>query len=162
MCPSFESVNDVCQTGRAFRQVRRIDLSDVPHTNDLGAGARTGDQGLHLFGREVLCFVDDHELVQERATAHEAHALDLDAASDQIVRGASTPVVAAFDLIEHFKVIFQGTHGSIFSSSVPGKKPISSPTLTVARVKMISEKRRMSIVWLKAAANVINVLPVPA
>ncbi|MNV98947.1 hypothetical protein D3C71_1942590 [compost metagenome] len=28
--------------------------------------------------------------------------------------------------------------GPIFSSSVPGKKPMSSPTLTVARVMMIS------------------------
>ena len=28
--------------------------------------------------------------------------------------------------------------GFIFSSSVPGKKPMSSPTLTVARVMMIS------------------------
>ncbi len=29
-------------------------------------------------------------------------------------------------------------HGVIFSSSVPGRKPMSSPTLTVARVMMIS------------------------
>ena len=29
-------------------------------------------------------------------------------------------------------------HGVIFSSSVPGRKPISSPTDTVARVMMIS------------------------
>ncbi len=30
-------------------------------------------------------------------------------------------------------------HGSIFSSSVPGRKPMSSPTGTVTRVMMISE-----------------------
>ncbi len=29
-------------------------------------------------------------------------------------------------------------HGAIFSSSVPGRKPMSSPTGTVARVTMIS------------------------
>ncbi len=30
-------------------------------------------------------------------------------------------------------------HGFIFSSSVPGRKPMSSPTGTVTRVMMISE-----------------------
>ena len=53
-------------------------------------------------------------------------------------------------------------HGVIFSSSVPGKKPMSSPTGTVMRVMMTSEKRCISSVCCKAAAIVTNVLPVPA
>ena len=53
-------------------------------------------------------------------------------------------------------------HGPIFSSSVPGKKPMSSPTLTVARVTMISVYRRSSSTWVSPAASAISVLPVPA
>ena len=54
------------------------------------------------------------------------------------------------------------SHGAIFSSSVPGRNPISSPTEMVARVMMISLKRLCSIVWVRPAASVSSVLPVPA
>ena len=47
-------------------------------------------------------------------------------------------------------------HGSIFSSSVPGRKPMSSPSGTVTRVMMISMKR------LRSRVCVSSVLPLPA
>ena len=53
-------------------------------------------------------------------------------------------------------------HGVIFSSSVPGRKPMSSPTATVARVMMTSANRPISRVCCNAAAMVSRVLPVPA
>ena len=53
-------------------------------------------------------------------------------------------------------------HGPIFSSSVPGKKPISSPTLTVARVMMISEYLLSSSTCIRPEARANRVLPVPA
>ena len=52
--------------------------------------------------------------------------------------------------------------GSIFSSSVPGRKPMSSPRGIVTRVMMISAKRLFSSVCISPAASVSNVLPVPA
>jgi len=39
---------------------------------------------------------------------------------------------------------------------------MSSPTLTVARVTMISVYRRSSSTWVRPAASAISVLPVPA
>src|SRR6187551_359063 len=53
-------------------------------------------------------------------------------------------------------------HGSIFSSSVPGRKPMSSPSGMVTRVMMISTKRFDSSVCMSPAASVSRVLPVPA
>ena len=53
-------------------------------------------------------------------------------------------------------------HGSIFSSSVPGRKPISSPRGMVTRVMMISTKRLVSRVCMRPAARASSVLPVPA
>ena len=53
-------------------------------------------------------------------------------------------------------------HGSIFSSSVPGRKPMSSPSGIVTRVMMISTKRFDSSVCMRPAASVSSVLPVPA
>jgi hypothetical protein len=44
-------------------------------------------------------------------------------------------------------------HGAIFSSSVPGRKPMSSPTGTVARVMTISRKRLSSRVCVRPAAR---------
>ena len=52
--------------------------------------------------------------------------------------------------------------GSIFSSSVPGRKPMSSPSGIVTRVMMISAKRFDSSVCMSPAASVSSVLPVPA
>ena len=52
--------------------------------------------------------------------------------------------------------------GSIFSSSVPGRKPMSSPSGIVTRVMMISAKRFVSSVCMSPAASVSSVLPVPA
>ena len=52
--------------------------------------------------------------------------------------------------------------GPIFSSSVPGKKPISSPTLTVARVMMISVYLRSSSTCISPEARAKRVFPVPA
>ena len=52
--------------------------------------------------------------------------------------------------------------GSIFSSSVPGRKPMSSPSGIVTRVMMISAKRLCSSVCTSPAASVSSVLPVPA
>ena len=53
-------------------------------------------------------------------------------------------------------------HGSIFSSSVPGRNPMSSPSGIVTRVMMISLKRLWSSVCASPAASVSSVLPVPA
>ena len=69
--PALEAVDHVSQAGTALGQVRRIDLSDIPEADDLGAGSGPGDQGLHLLGRQVLRLVDDQEFLQEGAAAHE-------------------------------------------------------------------------------------------
>src|SRR6478752_5940836 len=42
--PVLEAVHRVGQAGGRFRQVRRIDLLDVAHADDLRAGARARDQ----------------------------------------------------------------------------------------------------------------------
>jgi hypothetical protein len=77
--PALEAVDDVRQAARTFGEVWRVDLCDVAEAEDLGAGTGTRDQGLDLFWRQVLRLVDDQELVDERAAAHEVERLDLDA-----------------------------------------------------------------------------------
>lgn len=63
MLPPFEAIDYVSQTGRALGEVGGVDLSDVAQANNLGAGARAGDERFHLFGRKVLGFIDNHELI---------------------------------------------------------------------------------------------------
>jgi hypothetical protein len=123
-----------------FGQVGRVDLRQVAHANDFGARPCAGDQRFHLLGRQVLRLVNDDVLVQEGAPAHEVHALDLDAAADQLVGGRAAPFTCiAVSLGQNSRLSSSAPiQGPIFSSSVPGKKPMSSPTLTVARVMMIS------------------------
>ena len=74
MGPALEAINDIGETGRTLGEVGRIDLCDVAEADHLGSRAGTGDQRLHLLWREVLRLVDDQELVQEGAAAHEVEA----------------------------------------------------------------------------------------
>src|SRR5579883_3619046 len=69
MRPALETVHGVSQARRGLREVGRVDLLDVAEADDLGAGARAGDQRLHLLGRGILRLVDDQIARQERAAA---------------------------------------------------------------------------------------------
>jgi len=82
MRPAFETVNRKRHSRRPFGQVRCIDLGQIAHANNLGARPGTCNQCFHLFGRQILRFIDDHVLVQKRTAAHEIHALYLDARTD--------------------------------------------------------------------------------
>jgi propionyl-CoA synthetase len=93
--PALEAVDRIGQARRAFGEVGRVDLRQVAQADDLGARAGAGDQRLHLLGREVLRLVDEHELVQEGAPAHEVQALDLDLAAHQVVGGGAAPFAGA-------------------------------------------------------------------
>ncbi|CSC12481.1 Uncharacterised protein [Vibrio cholerae] len=56
----------------------------------------------------------------------------------------------------------EASHGIIFSSSVPGRKPIDSPISGVLRVTMILSNILRSTVCSSAAAIASKVLPLPA
>src|SRR5690606_11130124 len=92
MWPPLEAVNDVGQARAAFSQIRGVDLGNISQADDLCTRAGPCHQGFHLFGCEVLCLVDNKELVQERTAAHEAHGLDLDARADLLHCGVLAPV----------------------------------------------------------------------
>ena len=89
--PALEAVDHIGQAGAALGQVGRVDLRDVAEADDLGARAGARDQRLHLLGRQVLRLVDDQELVDEGAAAHEVQRLDLDARADQVARRGAAP-----------------------------------------------------------------------
>src|SRR5215472_6480529 len=59
MRPAPEAIDRVCEAGGHFRQVGRVDLGDVPEAGELGAGAGTRNQRLHLFRRQVLRLVEN-------------------------------------------------------------------------------------------------------
>src|SRR5208282_5948381 len=69
--PALEAVDDVGEPRAPLGEVRRVDLRDVAKAYDLGARSGARDQRLHLLGRKVLRLVDDKELVDEGAAAHE-------------------------------------------------------------------------------------------
>ncbi|ENO86542.1 dehydrogenase [Thauera aminoaromatica S2] len=111
MGPALEAVDHEGEARRTLGEVGRVDLRDVAHADHLGAGAGARDQGLHLLGREVLRLVDDEELVEESAAAHEVQALDLDAAADEVAGGRATPVAAlAGGAVEHVEVVLERAH----------------------------------------------------
>src|SRR3569833_1060037 len=109
--PALELVHHVGKAGTAFGEGGRIDLGNVAQAHHLGTWAVTGDQRLHLLGREVLRLVDDEKFVEEGAAAHEVERLDLDARTDQVLRGCASPfagIVVA--LVQHVEVVFQRAH----------------------------------------------------
>ncbi|EOA05532.1 dehydrogenase [Herbaspirillum frisingense GSF30] len=111
MRPALEAVDHIGQAAGAFGQVGCVDLGDVTQADDLGARTRTRDQRLHLFGREVLRFIDDQELVHERTAAHEVQRLDLDTRADQVLGRCPAPFAGvAVGLVEHFEVVVEGAH----------------------------------------------------
>ena len=69
--PALEAVYHVGEAGAGFGEVGGVDLGDIAETDDLGAGAGAGNQGLHLFGGQVLRLVEDEEAVEEGPAAHE-------------------------------------------------------------------------------------------
>src|SRR5665213_1466866 len=108
MRPSLEAVDDIREPGAPFGEVGRVDLRDIAEAHDLGAGSGACDQRLHLLGRQVRRFVDDQELVDERAPAHEVEALDLDPRADEIARGGASPFAGfVVGLVEHVEVVLQ-------------------------------------------------------
>src|SRR3569623_764136 len=109
--PALEMVHHVGEAGTAFGEVGRVDLGNVAQAHHLGAGAGTGDQRLHLLGREVLRLVDDEELVEEGAAAHEVERLHFYPGTDQVLRGSASPfagIVVA--LVQYVEVVFQCAH----------------------------------------------------
>lgn len=94
MLPSLKAFYHIGKTRTAFRQVRRIDLRDIAEAHDLGPRASACDERLHLFGREVLCLIDDDKLLQKCAAAHEAHGLHANAVLNEVHRGLTSPVTA--------------------------------------------------------------------
>src|SRR5690349_14981587 len=89
--PALEAIDDIREARTAFRQIRRIDLRDIAKADDLRARTGARDERLHLLRREVLRLVDDQILVDERAAAHEVHALDLQARADQLLGRRAAP-----------------------------------------------------------------------
>ena len=56
-------------------------------------------------------FVDDQKFIDEGATAHEVEGLYLDARSDQIASGGTTPLAGfVVGLVKHIQVVVQGAH----------------------------------------------------
>jgi hypothetical protein len=58
----------------------------APTQTTLVPGTGTRDHRFDLLGREVLGLVDDQELVDERAAAHEIQVFRLDLRLDQVAR----------------------------------------------------------------------------
>ena len=110
MRPVLETIHRVGQARGGLGQVRGVDLLDVAQADDLGAGAGTGDQRLHLLRGEVLRLVQDQVARQEGTAAHEVHRADLDAAGQQVVGGLAAPGAAFLVVREHFQVVGQRAH----------------------------------------------------
>src|SRR5882762_10217060 len=109
--PAFHAVHDIGQAGAALGEIGGIDLRDVAQAHDLGAGARAGDKGLHLLGRQVLRLVDDEVLVDEGAPAHEIQRLDLDPGADQVARGGAAPFArVVVGLVENVEIVLERPH----------------------------------------------------
>src|ERR1019366_8358343 len=58
--------------------LREVDLRDVARHDGLAAEPEAREEHLHLLGRRVLGFIEDHEGVVERTTTHEGERRDLD------------------------------------------------------------------------------------
>ena len=111
MRPALEFIDDVGEARAPLREVRRIDLRDVPHADDLRAGAGSRDKSLHLLRRQVLRLIDNEEAVEERAAAHEAHRLHADPGADDVLRRVVPPGAGGgIGVVQHFEVIFQSPH----------------------------------------------------
>mmetsp|Transcript_6769 Transcript_6769/g.28486 ORF Transcript_6769/g.28486 Transcript_6769/m.28486 type:complete len:567 (-) Transcript_6769:681-2381(-) len=109
--PALEAVDREGQARTALGQVGRVDLREVAQADDLGARAGARDQRLHLLGRQVLGLVDDDELVQEGAPAHEVQALDLNLAAHEVVGGGAPPLAGRrVALGQYLEVVVEGAH----------------------------------------------------
>src|SRR6266496_4928197 len=64
-----KTADDVIKAVRGGIDVGIIDLVGITGENDFGAMANPRDDGLGLEGREVLCLVDDHELIGDALPA---------------------------------------------------------------------------------------------
>jgi hypothetical protein len=162
--PALEAVHRIGQARAAFGQVGRVDLRQVAQADDLGARAGAGDQRLHLLGREVLRLVDEHELVQEGAPAHEVQALDLDLAAHQVVGGGAAPFAgAAVAARQHLQVVVQRAHprahllffGAGQEADVLAHRHRHAGDDDLGVAAVVEHLAR-------PAASVISVLPVPA
>src|SRR5687767_13649052 len=65
----------------ALLAAREIDLGYVAIDDGLAAEPDARQEHLHLLGRRILRFIEDHERVIERASAHEREGGDLDGAA---------------------------------------------------------------------------------
>ena len=76
---TLDALQDLHSVEQAASPSRReIDLRDVSVDHHFRVEALPREDHLHLFGRAVLCLVDDDEAVVERASAHERDGSDLD------------------------------------------------------------------------------------
>lgn len=109
--PTLEPIHHVGKTTGTFGQIRRVNLRDIAKANDLGTRAGSGDQRLHLFGRQVLGFVNDQVLVDEGAASHEIKRLDLDTRPDQFLRCSPAPFARIrVGFIEDFEIVIERAH----------------------------------------------------
>src|SRR5688572_9069386 len=91
MLPAAKSIYHVGQTRSGFGEVRGVDLRNIAQADEFGSRAGARHQRLHLFWRQVLRLVEDHETVEEGPAAHEVQRTDLDAIAQQVVGGAASP-----------------------------------------------------------------------
>lgn len=91
MCPIFEAVDHVGESGDGLREIGGADLGGADQADDLGAGSGADDQRLHLLGSEVLDLVQDDVFAQEGMPLHEVEGGDANAIAQQVIGCCSTP-----------------------------------------------------------------------
>jgi len=66
------------QAGDPFR--RQIDLRNISGDHHLGVKPKPREKHLHLFGRGILCFIENNERIVQRTAAHKPERRNLDIA----------------------------------------------------------------------------------
>ena len=61
--PPLETIHHIGNARTPFSQVRGIDLRNVPQAYHFSARTGSGNQGFHLFWREILRFVDNQVFI---------------------------------------------------------------------------------------------------
>jgi len=71
----FKHIASVCET--AFDSFRQVHLCRIPRDNSTRSKADTRQEHLHLLGRCVLGFIQNHKSIVERTPAHEGKRRNL-------------------------------------------------------------------------------------
>ena len=99
-----------------FDVARQIDLADVAGDHGFGAEADAGEKHLHLLGRGVLRFIENHISAVERAPAHIGQGRDFDQAFFQKLGHA----VEAHQIVK--RIVKRAQIGVDFLRQVAGQK----------------------------------------